>query len=270
MRTIFLYLLIITLGFGLAVSEASAKRFGGGRSFGVQRSHNSLFSSHAPQTSKSFGQQPSPRKWGGILGGLLAGGLLASLFMGHGLGTGLLSWLVLGSLTFFLVGFIRKKFMPSFQAAPTSAFRQSHVNKPSEFFASNSVSNASNDLSDFDQESFLREAKVTFIRLQAAYDQKNRQDLSEFTAPEVFAEIDMQIKERGGETNKTEVFDLSAQLLNASKQAEGMIASVRFTGTIQENKDLLTELNEIWHFRQFSDKNSWVVGGIQQEVVEAG
>ena len=80
MRTFMFYLLITALSFGVLVNEASAKRFGGGRSFGVQRSHSSLFSSHAPQT-KAFGQQANTRKWGGVLGGLLVGGLLTSLFM---------------------------------------------------------------------------------------------------------------------------------------------------------------------------------------------
>lgn len=108
MRTFILYLLITTLTFGFVVNEASAKRFGGGRSFGVQRSQSSLFSSHAPQT-KSFGQQVNTRKWGGVLGGLLVGGLLASLFMGHGLGAGLLSWLAIGALGVFLVGVLCRK-----------------------------------------------------------------------------------------------------------------------------------------------------------------
>src|SRR3546814_10588236 len=110
MRSFFTYLLIGFLSLGLVVNEASAKRFGGGRSFGVQRSHSSLFSSHTtPQTMKSMGQRAKSSKWGGVLGGLLAGSLLASLFRGNGLGSGLLSWLILGSLAFFLINFLRRK-----------------------------------------------------------------------------------------------------------------------------------------------------------------
>ncbi|MCX7116883.1 MAG: hypothetical protein NTW94_03075 [Legionellales bacterium] len=129
MRTFIFYLLMTTLSFGLVVNEASAKRFGGGRSFGVQRSQSSLFSSHTPQT-KSLGQQINTRKWGGVLGGLLVGGLLASLFMGHGLGAGLLSWLAIGALGFFLVGFMRKKMQPGFQSASSNAYRENSQKDP--------------------------------------------------------------------------------------------------------------------------------------------
>jgi predicted lipid-binding transport protein (Tim44 family) len=266
MRNFIFYLLITMLTFGLVVNEASAKRFGGGRSFGVQRSYSGLFSSHTPQ-AKSFGQQVNTQKWGGVLGGLLVGGLLASLFMGHGLGAGLLSWLAIGALGFFLVGFMRKKMQPGFQSTSPSAFRANSFSKPTGFFTANNESNYSGYPAGFEPEMFLREAKVTFIRLQAAYDQKNKRDLSDFTAPEVFAEIEMQIKERGDEPNITDVIDLDAQLLDVSKQADAMIASVRFTGSIKENNDPIMQLDEIWHFRKFFGNSNWVVGGIQQEVV---
>ena len=267
MRTFIFYLLVTTLTFGLVVNEASAKRFGGGRSFGVQRSQSSLFSSHAPQ-NKSFGQQANTRKWGGVLGGLLVGGLLASLFMGHGLGAGLLSWLAIAALGLFLFNFMRKKMQPGFQSASSNAFRANSFSKSSEFFTGNNVNNSSGYPAGFEPESFLREAKVTFIRLQVAYDQKNRRDLSDFTAPEVFAEIEMQIKERGDELNITDVINLDAQLLDVSKQADSMIASVRFTGSIKENNDPVMQLDEIWHFRKFVGSSNWVVGGIQQKVIK--
>jgi len=267
MRKFIFYLLITTLTFGLVVSEASAIRFGGGRSFGVQRSQSSLFSSRAPQ-SKPFGQQVNTRKWGGVLGGLLIGGLLASLFMGHGLGAGLLSWLAIGALGIFLVGFFRKKMQLGIQPAYANAFKEHNHSRPTDIFSAQNISNSSDYPNGFEPETFLRDAKVMFIRMQAAYDQKNRQDLSAFTAPEVFAEIEMQLTERGDEPNITDVINLSAQLLGISKQADSMMASVRFTGSIKENSDPVIQLDEIWHFRQFIGNNNWVVGGIQQEVAE--
>ncbi|MDF6548058.1 TIM44-like domain-containing protein, partial [Escherichia coli] len=42
---------------------------------------------------------------------------------------------------------------------------------------------------DFDTQAFLRNAKVYFIRLQAAWDAGNLNDIREFTTPEMFAEI---------------------------------------------------------------------------------
>jgi predicted lipid-binding transport protein (Tim44 family) len=279
MRNFLLYLVIALLSFGLVVNEVSAKRFGGGRSFGVQRSKSSLFPSHSAQNTKSFGQQQAAGskwgKWGGALGGLLIGGLLGSLLMSNGLASGLLSWLVIGVLGLVIFSFLRKRMQPGFQSAHSNAFRQSSFDSPSNFSAVNSgtINNETNHSSPssypegFAPEAFLRDAKTMFIRLQAAYDQKNLSDLSDFTAPEVFAEIKMQLDERGDEPNKTEVINLNAELLDAAKQAGTSIASVRFTGFVKEN-DELVQLDEIWHFRQFYSNSKWVVGGIQQEVFE--
>ncbi|BCA94238.1 transporter [Legionella antarctica] len=270
MRNLFSCLLIALLSFGLVINEASAKRFGGGRSFGVQRSQSSLFSSPKAQKTASPGQRSTGNKWGGMLGGLLVGGLLASLFMGHGLGTGIITWLILGAVLFFVVSFIRRRMQPGMQTASSSAFRQNSFNNFTQPFAnssSNNYGNSSEYPAGFTPDNFLRDAKVSFIRLQAAYDQKNLHDLTAFTAPEVFGEIKMQLDERGDAPNKTEVIDLNAELLDVSKQFDSTIASVRFTGTIKENDEPSTQLDEIWHFRQFGNTKEWVVGGIQQEVV---
>lgn len=269
MSKILSYFIIALLTFGFTLHEASAKRFGGGRSFGVQRSHNSLFSSQKTQKTAPLSQKANTSKWGGMLGGLLVGGLLASLFMGHGLGTGLLSWLILGAALFFIVSFMKKRMQPGFQSSQGNAFRQTSFNPSNSSFTNWGASTShTSKTPEFDEEEFLRHAKVTFIRLQSAYDNKNLQDLSTFTAPEVFAEIKMQLDERGDAPNKTEVLRVEAELLDVSKQSFSTIASVRFTGTIKENNDAPVQLDEIWHFRQFDDNKNWVVGGIQQEVYE--
>lgn len=272
MRNFLSCLLIALVSFGFIVNDASAKRFGGGRSFGVQRSQSSLFSSSKPQNTAAMGQNTQRSKWGGVLGGMLVGGLLASLFMGNGLANGLITWLILGSVLFLIIGFLRKRMQPGFQSAQHQAFRQNSFNpftqSNANYNSSGSSSSSSQQPADFVSESFLRNAKVNFIRLQTAYDQKNLQDIQAFTAPEVFAEIKMQLDERGNEPNKTEVIQLEAELLDISKQALSTIASVRFTGSIKENDEAITPLDEIWHFYQFTQSKEWVVGGIQQEVYQ--
>src|SRR5258706_352468 len=72
----------------------------------------------------------------------------------------------------------------------------------------------------FDATQFLRDAKLQFIRLQAAYDQKNLNDIREFTTPEVFAEIRLQFDERGIAENKTDVVSLEADLLDVENQSQ--------------------------------------------------
>lgn len=275
MRTFISCLLIAFLSFGLLVNEASAKRFGAGRSFGIQRSQSALFSPKKVQKSSVLGQSTkNPSRWGGLLSGLLIGGLLTSLFMGHGFANGILSWLIVGAILFFVIGFFRKKMQPGFQSGQgqTNPFNQNPFNHFTQSFNSSSESSSGNNFAQYPEgfvpESFLREAKVTFNRLQAAYDQKNLQDLSEFTAPEVFAEIKMQLEERGNASNKTEVITLDAKLLDVSKQSNSLIASVHFTGSIKEDDEPISQLDEIWHFRQFPNSTQWVVGGIQQEVFQ--
>src|SRR6185369_14738435 len=53
------------------------------------------------------------------------------------------------------------------------------------------TSSAANIPAGFDVEGFVRNAKVNFIRLQAANDAGNLEDIREFTSPEMFAEIKM-------------------------------------------------------------------------------
>lgn len=270
MRTLISCLLITLLSFGLLINEASAKRFGGGRSFGVQRSQSSMYSPNKVAPSTPLGQRANTSKWGGLLGGLLIGGLLTSLFMGHGLASGLMSWLIIGAIVFFAVSFFRKRMQPGMQTGQSNAFnqQQSPFNNFTQAFNGNSAGSSSSSTgypTDFSPATFLREAKVTFNRLQAAYDEKNTQDLREFTAPEVFAEIKMQLDERDNEPNKTEVITLDAELLDVSRQTNSYIASVHFTGSIKENEEPISQLDEIWHFRQFDGNKEWVVGGIQQK-----
>src|SRR5690242_5599455 len=76
---------------------------------------------------------------------------------------------------------------------------------------------------DFDVQGFLRNAKVYFLRLQAAWDARDLADIREFTTPEVFAEVKMQIDEHKGETDRTEVSDLDAQLLGIEESMDGYL-----------------------------------------------
>lgn len=273
MKTLITCFLISLLTFGFCIQEASAKRFGGGRSFGVQRSQNSMFSQNANKYKSAYNQRPTsqPSRWGSILGGVLIGGLLTSLFMGHGFGSGILSWLLIAGLAFLVYRLFSNRFSPGLQSR---AYQNTNMNSNpnildnlrQSFNNQNAYSSSAPTEypANFSEADFLRDAKVKFTRLQAAYDEKNLQDLREFTAPEVFAEIKMQLDERGNAYNKTEVQSLNAELLDLSRQTNTFIASVRFTGMIKEDDQNATALDEIWHFRQFANTNDWVVGGIQQ------
>lgn len=264
MRRIFSCLMIIFLAVGLLVNEASAKRFGGGRSFGTYRSNHS-YSSPAYSKTTTNKKQGSSFKWGGMLGGLLAGGLLASLFMHNGLGGSLLSLLIIGAVLLFIISLLRRKTQPAWQSAQsqTNHYHQTNpVDTLKQAFSpfGHSANNPPPLPTGFIADDFLRDAKVKFFRLQTAYTQKNLADLTEFTTPDVLAEIKLQFQERGNDHNETEVISLDAELLDVSVTT----ASVRFTGMIKEDTHQPIPFNEIWHFRLLDNTNHWIVSGVQQ------
>lgn len=274
----FLSILLLSLvALGLFIHDAEARRFGGGRSFGVSRSTSSFYRpSSGPSQNFSQqrnGQTASPMsRWMGPLAGLAAGGLLASLFMNHGIGSAMLSWLLVGGLLFVLITLFRNKMQPKPQ------YKNNFAREAAAQFMDNNSRSYSSAINNypvgFDAQSFLRDAKVQFIRLQAAYDQKNLNDIREFTSPEVFAEIQLQLQERGDAENKTDVISLEAELLDANTESQlvqntemqAMTASVRFKGMIQEDRNQPAQtVNEIWHFKREVASLRWIVAGVQQD-----
>ena len=118
---------------------------------------------------------------------------------------------------------------------------------------------------DFDVAGFVRNAKVQFIRLQASNDASNLDDIREFTSPEMFAEILMEIRERNGATQETRVLDLNADVLEVAEENARYIVSVRFTGRVQEDGGMPEAIDEIWHLtKPVSGNGGWVLAGIQQ------
>ena len=250
MRRFFSLLIVILLAAGLTMSTASAKRFGGGRSFGIQRSASSF--SRAQSSPFSAASARSGNRWFGPLAGLVTGGLLASLFMGNGVGSGILSWLLVAFLASSVISLIRSRMRPNNAQSNYHGFMGNQA-RTAPYEATNQYAQhyapQSNDIGrypvGFDTDSFLRDAKVQFIRLQAAYDQKNLADLRKFTTPEVFGEIQLQLQERGTDGNQTEVVTLNAQLLDAmtdphmvgGSELQALVASVKFSGLIREDSN---------------------------------
>ena len=102
--------------------------------------------------------------------------------------------------------------------------------------------------------------------MQAANDAKDLNDIREYTTPEVFAEISMQIRERGDTLQKTDVIMINSDLLEVLNEGIYLIASVRFTGELSENNGSSEKVDEVWHIqRSLQDINSpWLLAGIQQ------
>jgi predicted lipid-binding transport protein (Tim44 family) len=125
-------------------------------------------------------------------------------------------------------------------------------------------------IAGFDDAAFVRQAKVYFVRLQAAYDSADQKDLREFTSPEMFAELMMEIRERNGATNRTEVERLDAELLGQGQDGTHQHVSVRFHGQVKEFEGSNTHadaqpINETWNFAKPLDgSEGWTLVGIEQ------
>lgn len=132
-----------------------------------------------------------------------------------------------------------------------------------------SVAPAAKIPADFDIAGFERNAKVNFVRLQAANDAGNLDDIRQFTTPEMFAEIKMELAERGTTAQKTDVLHMDAKVLEVEEDADRYLVSVRFTGMLRDT--LASEpdeaFDEIWHLTKPRQGNGgWTLAGIQQAV----
>ncbi len=104
----FTVLLAVTLSFGVAINDAAAKRFGG-RFMGMGRSKTSFSTLFTKKSPQNLNSKATGTKQRGFLRGLLIGGVLASLFMGHGLPMALLSWIMIAGLILFMMNRYRRK-----------------------------------------------------------------------------------------------------------------------------------------------------------------
>lgn len=119
---------------------------------------------------------------------------------------------------------------------------------------------------DFDRAGFERNAKANFIRLQAAYDAGNMDDLREFTSPEMYAELKLDFAEREPGTQHGEVLQLEATVLEVVEEENRYLVSVKFSGFIRYGAGTVDEpFDEMWHLtKSRQGSGGWVVAGIQQ------
>ena len=242
--------------------------------------------------------RPSP--WKGILGGALLGLGLGALFSSLGIGSAmasiLSSILMIGLLVLaglFIYRMFKRKGTPSkpslagFNQQPAPVGGTPDIGsklQPAAFQPMQPQSGAApygaaagaatpatpapqwGVPADFEEAAFLRHAKSSFIRMQAAWDKADTNDLKEFTTPEVFAELKMQIQERGQSADFTDVVTIDAELLGIETINDDYLASVKFTGLIKSSPTAEAEsFAEVWNMaKPFDGSTGWVLAGIQQ------
>ena len=298
MKRIAIALFAVVMGAGLMVQDAeAAKRMGGGKSSGISRDSSVMkrdaipakpaASPAAAAPAAAAGAAPAAAasgmsRWMGPLAGLAAGIGLVALFSHLGLGEGMANMmmlLLLGLAVVFAVRwFLRKRqpavAQPAMQyAGMPGGMEPPRANEP--FVPASSAgtgvtataaSSTANVPADFDVDGFLRQAKLNFIRLQAANDRGDMEDIRQFCSPEMAAEIQMQFQERNQLAQETDVVQLNAELLDVSTEADRAMASVRFSGLIREEANASPEtFSEVWHLSKPLDgSRGWSIAGIQQ------
>ena len=315
MKKSWIALFTVFLGLFLMVQVAEAKRFGGGSSFGYSKSVAPKSFNTAPKAAPKAtpaattkpGASPARAGMMGMLGGLVAGGLLASLFMGDGFeGIQIMDILLMALVAFGLFKlftfYMRQK---QGQAAPayesnyepanqrqteqpvqTEQAYQREVAPEAPAYNPNSggsifgadleggmgqgVSQDAVHLSEtpawFNAEEFVEGAKGHFASLQKAWDNADLAEVESYCSPELFAALQQEMVGMQAGDNHTVIDTLDAELADMAIDGEYFIASIRFTGFIQEDTaEGAHAFNEIWHIRRLAnDEGTWQVAGIQQ------
>lgn len=282
MKHLFITLIAAVFTFGTMIPEAEARRFGGGSSFGMQRQATPPQAPRPAATTPTRqttpgAAAPARSSWMGPVAGLAAGLGLVALFSHLGLGEEMASFFLIALVVF--AGFMLFRMLSRRAVANASGGQpmQYAGNAPGAFggsvpasineIGSGASAPASDLRSQLDEESFLRQAKLSFIRLQAAHDRSDHDDIREFTTPEVFAEICMQLNEHPPAAGQhTEVVELDAEVLEVAEENARYVVSVRFKGLIREEADgEAGGFDEIWHLvKSIDGTGGWLVAGIQQ------
>ncbi|MEI8161552.1 MAG: Tim44-like domain-containing protein [Betaproteobacteria bacterium] len=286
------------IGLSLMVPAAEAKRLGGGGSVGMKRQVTP-----APSAPAQAGKPAAPAaaaapaavpakpagmsRFLGPLAGLAAGLGIAALLSHFGMGEGMGNMLMIMALVMvavFVVRWLMSKRTPAagmqyagsgpgnaapanFNPAPAQFEAQGVTGGTQSAGATAAGAAVANIPADFDAAGFVRQAKLSFVRLQAANDRGDMDDIREFTTPEMFAEIKLQHQERGGRAQETDVMQLNADLLEVVTEENRHIASVRFSGQLREEANAAPEaFSEVWHLVKPADgSRGWNVAGIQQD-----
>lgn len=285
-KAVALAAVVLSLGLTAAL-DAEAKRLGGAKSSGMQRSQATQPATPPaaqPGTPGAAATQAAPaaaaaapaaaaaatkRSWAGPLTALAAGLGLAALASHFGFGEALANAMLIALAVFAvlaIIGFVMRKraaggASPAMAGAGAGTMRSGSFGGGSFGRGSGStrigsalgqqavapVPAATAIPVDFDAAGFARNAKAQFLALQEANDARDLDRLRDYLTPEMFEVVRDEISARGNEPQRTEVFGLDARVLEVAQEPQRHVVSVRFTGGVREHGGEVENLDEIWH-----------------------
>jgi predicted lipid-binding transport protein (Tim44 family) len=260
--------------------DADARRFGGGKNLGMQRSAPAQQKAAPAQQQQQQqqaapAQQPQPTgasKWLGPLAGLALGAGLAALFLNNGM-AGLLAGLLVIGLIIAILALAARALLrnrpagqPMQYAGMPGSAQPPLETLPGGAGVQSVAATAGRWPAGFNATEFVRHARLNFVKLQEAHDKGDLSALREFLAPDVYREIEADIRATGGAAQHTEVVTLEAEVLDVAEESGSYVVSMRFSGLIRESADGTPEaFSETWHLtKPLTGRAGWVVAGIQQ------
>ena len=279
MKKLIAIVLVSMMAFASVIAEAGNKRMGGGKSMGQQSSNVTKKQAAPPAQATPPTAAPAPapapgRPWGAMLGGLAAGlglaWLASSLGMGEAFGNIMMA-LLIGAVVLGAIGwFMRKRMMAS---SPDLAYQGAGANtvidQPTRFSGGSMIGSALAPTwtipAGFDVAGFESAAKQNFMLLQGAWDRADITTLGSMMTDTMLTEIQQQIASRDAtQVYRTAVISLTVKMLGIEETDVNYMASVGFTGTIQDTVGAEAEaFEEVWNMTKSKAGGGWLLAGIQ-------
>ncbi|MBC9248704.1 hypothetical protein A9179_00300 [Pseudomonas alcaligenes] len=271
--------LCLCLGLTLSL-DASARRMGGGKTFGSAPTHQTR-QAEAPKATQpsaapgaTAGARPATSgasRWLGPLAGLAAGGLLASMFMGDGFqGMQIFDFLIIGLIAFVIFRFIaaRKAQQHGQPAAAGAPFQREMPQGQAPIFGSAGAAPrpAFNAPSWFNEQRFVEAGREHFMALQQHWDAAEMDKIAEFVTPQMLSFLKTERASMGDGFQSTYIDDLEVQLDGIDELADKTVATLTFRGVAKTSRfDQGEAFSESWRMeRSNGDNQPWLVAGIRQ------
>ena len=293
---------IVAATVAFSAVEADAKKFGGGKSVGAQRSAPTqsagptatstpaapaAAAAAAPAAAGAAGAAAAAAKpslmsrMAGPLAGIAAGIGLGYLFSKMGAGGFLGLLLIVGIAIVALIWFARsasRRGQPAAAGAGAggSNFDAAPQAQPMQYAGAGAAAGAAAPVmasglgggfgipAGFDKAGFEDNAKKQFMTLQGANDKGDLDGVRNFVTDELYNEIAKDVI--SGNKDATQVDELHAELLGIETERSQYWASVQFSGKIREDGMVMASpFREIWNLvKPVDGSKGWLVAGIQQ------
>ncbi|WP_462174361.1 Tim44 domain-containing protein [Pseudoalteromonas xiamenensis] len=283
MKQLITMLSLVTFLFATSFDAFAAKKFGSKKKSGkTQQTQTAQPKQQVDTKTLPAKTAPKSSKKGimaGVLGGLLAGGLIAAMLGDDFEGFQWLEMILFAVLAFVIFkvvkGMMARRQQPAYAGASSSPYStapQQPYQQPSQPQAftptSSGFGSSTSDVPfnlprDFDLNGFLRGAENHYRTVQKAWNENDFATVSEYLSPELIEEFKAERAEQGQVSNET--LFLSAEAVRADVSPVVWEISVMFHGKYRVNIENVEEpIHEVWHLERKTDANApWLIVGVE-------